>query len=112
MKFSQLTRFKKIIGAPIFNIFFPNENKRLEQNKGIGKQYDLVLTFVPVGRQTAARNYIIDITGWTQKKATAFLKEGDYPKVIMYNISSVLRSDIAGYLTYIEATDGIIIKIY
>lgn len=112
MKHLQLHRFKKIIGNSIFKLFFPNENKRLEQKHGIGKQYDLVLVSVPVGKQTAAVNYIRTFTDWTVKKATAFVKEGDYPKVIIYNINSTFRSSAISFAAEIKEDDGIIIEIY
>ena len=83
MKHLELHRFKKAIGAITFGLFFPNENKRLDQKHGIGKQPDLVL--VTPGTQTATVNYLRNLTGWTVKKATAFFKEGDYPKVVDYN---------------------------
>ena len=110
MKHLQLHRFKKVIGNTIFKLFFPNENKRLEQKHGIGKQYDLVLVSVPVGKQTATVSYIRDLTDWTVKKATAFVKEGDYPKVITYNFK--LRAEVVSYLAYIKEEDGIIIELY
>lgn len=83
MKNLELHRFKKSIGNLIFKIFFPNENKRLEQKHGIGKQPDLIL--VTPGTQTKTVNYLRDLTGWTVKKARAFYKEGEYPKVVDYN---------------------------
>jgi hypothetical protein len=83
MKHLELHRFKKAIGAITFGLFFPNESKRLDQKHGIGKQPDLVL--VTPGTQTATVNYLRNLTGWTVKKATAFVKEGHYPKVVDYN---------------------------
>ena len=85
MKHLELHRFKKAIGAVTFGLFFPNENKRLEQKHGVGKQLDLVL--VTPGTQTATVQYLRNMTGWTVKKATAFFKEGDYPKVVTYNVN-------------------------
>lgn len=110
MKHLELHRFKKAIGAITFGLFFPNENKRLNQKHGIGKQYDLVLMHVPVGKQTATVAYIREFTGWTVKKATAFVKEGDYPKVIIYNFK--LRAEINRDLAVIKNDDGIIIELY
>lgn len=92
MKHLELHRFKKAIGAVTFGLFFPNENKRLNQKHGVGgKQLDLMLVSVAPGKQTQTVQYLRDITGWTVKKATAFVKEGDYPKVVIYN----LKTDIA-----------------
>lgn len=83
MRHLELHRFKKAVGKVAFGFFFPNENKKLNQKHGIGKQPDLVL--VTPGTQTATVNYLRSLTGWTVKKATAFFKEGHYPKVVDYN---------------------------
>ena len=112
MKHIELHRFKKIIGKVTFGIFFPNENKRLEQKDGIGKQYDLVLVFVPVGKQTAARDYVIGVTGWTQKTATAFVKEGHYPKVVVYNLSPSKRISLLEAIDEMRIAHGVIMEIY
>lgn len=110
MKHLQLHRLKKVIGNTIFKLFYPNENKKLDQKHGIGKQYDLVLVSVPVGKQTAAVGYIRIFTNWTVKKATAFVKEGDYPKVITYNFK--LTEGLVSYLAQIKEEEGIIIELY
>lgn len=115
MKHLELHRFKKVIGKITFGIFFPNENKRLEQKHGVGKQLDLVLVHVPAGKQTIAVATLRDITGWTVKKATAFIKEGDYPKVIIYNIKqeeTVDGSSLQDVIDSAKTGDGIIIEIY
>lgn len=85
MKHLELHRFKRAIGAITFGIFFPNENKRLDQKHGIGKQLDLVL--VTPGTQTNTVTHLRTLTGWTVKKATSFFKEGHYPKVVIYNVN-------------------------
>jgi hypothetical protein len=87
MRHLDLHRFKKTIGKVTFGLFFPNENKRLNQKHGVGKQPDLVLVSVPEGKQTQTVGVIRAFTGWTVKKATAFLKEGDFPKVVIYNVN-------------------------
>ena len=109
MKHLELHRFKKAIGAITFGLFFPNENKRLNQKHGVGKQYDLVLVFVPEGKQTVTVNIIRLITGWTVKKATEFVKEGDYPKVVIYNLQwyDTLEDNISDAFN-----EGVIFKIY
>jgi len=112
MKDLQLHRLKKTIGNTLFKIFYPGESKKLEQKHGIGKQYDLVLVSVPAGKQTAAVSYIRSYTDWTVKKATAFVKEGDYPKVIIYNINSTFRDSAISFAAEIKEVDGIIIEIY
>jgi hypothetical protein len=112
MKHLELHRFKKAIGAMTFGLFFPNENKRLEQKHGIGKQLDLVLVFVPEGKQTITAGEIRKITGWTVKKSTAFVKEGDYPKVVIYKVKAealLLNVGILkDYILKIKTQHGII----
>jgi hypothetical protein len=109
MRNLELRRFKKAIGKITFGLFFPNENKRLEQRQGIGKQLDLVLVFVPEGKQTATVGYIRKLTGWTVKKVTAFVKEGDFPKVVIYNV----KKNGAMIDTISDAfNEGVIFKIY
>jgi hypothetical protein len=107
MKHLELHRFKRAIGAITFGIFFPNENKRLDQKHGIGKQLDLVL--VTPGTQTKTVNYLRELTGWTVKKATAFFKEGHYPKVVIYNVN--VTSDTTSHINKAVA-DNIIFEIY
>jgi hypothetical protein len=100
MKLLELHRFKKAIGAITFGLFFPNENKRLEQKQGIGKQPDFVLVHVPIGKQTLTVDFIRLVTGWSVKKATFFVKEGDFPKVIIYNVD--LSIEIPTYKETLE----------
>jgi hypothetical protein len=109
MKHLELHRFKKAIGAVTFGLFFPNESKKLDQKHGIGKQLDLVLLTVPEGKQTATVTFIRAVTNWSVKKATAFVKEGDYPKVVIFNVkvNSTINTTIASALA-----QGVIFKIY
>jgi hypothetical protein len=107
MKHLELHRFKKTIGALTFGIFFPNESKRLDQKHGIGKQLDLVL--VTPGTQTKTVSYLRDMTGWTVKKATTFFKEGDYPKVVTYNVN--VTSTLTSHITKAKE-EKIIFEIY
>lgn len=110
MKHLELHRFKKAIGAATFGLFFPNENKRLNQKQGIGKQPDLVLVFVPEKKQTVAVTSLREITGWTVKKATTFVKEGEYPKVVIYNINSQITDAVTQTIKKAQ-TVGIIFEI-
>lgn len=119
MKHLELHRFKKAIGAITFGLFFPNENKRLEQKHGVGKQLDLVL--VTPGTQTATVTHLRALTGWTVKKATAFFKEGDYPKVVTYNVNSnnIVSNGVVGkiltidfYIKNVTPNDNVIFEIY
>lgn len=109
MKHLELHRFKKAIGAVTFGLFFPNENKKLDQKHGVGKQLDLVLVFVPEGKQTSTVNSIRFMTNWTVKKATAFVKEGDFPKVVIYNVK---KNDAMVDNISDAFNEGIIFKIY
>ena len=117
MKTLELNRFKKAIGAITFGIFFPNENKRLKQKKGIGKQPDLVLVSVPAGKQTQTITAIRNMTGWTVKKATVFVKEGDYPKVVIYNVDprfaiNSIEEYLEDYIDQLKVAHNIIFEIY
>jgi hypothetical protein len=116
MKHLELHRFKKAIGAVTFGLFFPNENKKLDQKHGVGKQSDLVLVFVPEGKQTVTAGEIRKITGWTVKKSTAFVKEGDYPKVVVYNAKQealLLNVGILeAYILKMKTQHEIIFEIY
>ncbi len=101
MRHLELHRFKKAVGKVAFGFFFPNENKKLNQKHGIGKQPDLVL--VTPGTQTTTVKWLRTFTGWTVKKATAFFKEGHYPKVVIYDVKSTM--DVGGD-TLTEAITG------
>lgn len=113
MKHIELHRFKKAIGTITFGLFFPNENKKLNQKHGIGKQPDLVL--VTPGNQKTTVRYIGYMTGWTVKKCIAFYKEGDYPKVVVYNVDPKIRTPKGKTIEeFIEeaADKKVIFKIY
>ena len=109
MKHLELHRLRKRIGSITFGIFYPSENKKLDQKHGVGKQLDLVLVHVPVGKQTTTINSIRDITNWTVKKTTAFVKEGDFPKVVIYNVK---KNDIIADTISDALNEGIIFEIY
>jgi hypothetical protein len=117
MKHLELHRFRKTIGKVVFGLFFPNENKRLNQKHGTGKQPDLVLVSVPEGKQTQTITAIRNMTGWTVKKATAFVKAGDYPKVVTFNIDPnyeivSLEQYISDYIVDLKDDHNIIFEIY
>lgn len=116
MKHIELHRFKKALGAA-FSIFFPSDAKKLEQKHGIGKQPDLVL--VTPGTQTDTVTHLRRLTGWTVKQATAFFKEGDYPKVVTYNVNPDMPIEVDGkiftvpsYIAYAIKNGNVIFKIY
>ena len=86
MRDLRLERLKRQIGKSSFALFFPNENKRINQSQGIGKQPDLVLfSYVPAAKN-ATINAIKAITGWTTKVARDFVEDGKFPKVIIFNV--------------------------
>lgn len=125
MKLIELKRFKKALGSA-FSIFFSSDAKKLEQKQGIGKQLDLVL--VTPSKQTATVTHLRKLTGWTVKQATAFFKEGDFPKVVIYNVNPKGRlnpdeskeeklveekyMDIEFYILNVATKDNVIFKIY
>jgi hypothetical protein len=124
MKHIELHRFKKALGVA-FGIFFPSDAKKLEQKHGIGKQLDLVL--VTPGTQRDTVSHLRKLTGWTVKQATAFFKEGDYPKVVIYNVNPKGKlnpdeskekkaiekyMDIEFYIENVATEDNVIFKIY
>jgi hypothetical protein len=49
------------------------------------------------------------MTGWTVKKATTFFKEGDYPKVVTYNVN--VTSTLTSHITKAKE-EKIIFEIY
>jgi hypothetical protein len=110
MKNVELLKIKKAIGTLSFGLFFPNENKKLNQKQGIGKQLDLVLVSIPEGKQTVTVNYIREFTGWTVKKATSFVKEGEYPKVVIYNFKTT--EDFTLKINTAKDEHNIIFEIY
>jgi len=116
MKDLQLHRLKKTIGNTLFKLFYPNENKKFEQNHGVGKQSDLVLVSVPEGKQTQTVTAIRNMTGWTVKIATAFVKEGHYPKVVIYNVDprfSIVSIEeyLSDYIVQLKNAHNIIFEI-
>jgi hypothetical protein len=116
MKHLELHRFKKAIGTLTFGLFFPNENKRLNQKHGIGKQPDLVLVSVPVGKQTQTVTAIRNMTGWSIKKATDFVKKGDYPKVVIFNVDPrfpivSIEEYLSDYIVLLKNDHNIIFEI-
>lgn len=106
MKRIELKRFKKALGTA-FSVFFSIDAKKLDQKHGVGKQPDLIL--VTPGTQTRTVTYLRNMTGWTVKKATAFVKEGHYPKVVTYNVN--VTSTITSNIDNAE-TENIIFEIY
>lgn len=111
-----LHRFRINIGKKIFKEFFPNENKRLNQKQGIGKQPDLVLVSVPSGKITQASTAVRTITGWSVKKSNDFIKKGTYPKVVIYDVKSDMMLNEELTLVYFiegqKSTHNIIFEIY
>ena len=96
MNTNQIKGLKKVLGKMTFGVFFPNENKRLAKTPvvttasvvetvEVETPKDLILVSVADGRQTVAVTHLRTLTSWTVKKATAFIKEGEYPKVVISN---------------------------
>lgn len=96
MNTNQIKGLKKTLGKMTFGVFFPNENKRLTKTPTVTiapvvevleveTLKDLILVSVVEGKQTVAVTHLRTLTGWTVKKATSFVKEGEYPKVVINN---------------------------
>ena len=72
-----------------FSAFFPTLAKKVEQIKtATTPQKDLVLVSVYPNGLTRTAQLVRNITDWSLKKSTNFVKEGGFPKVIQYNIKS------------------------
>jgi hypothetical protein len=92
MKRFELKNLKSALGKS-FSAFFPSlEKKATQLTTATTPQKDLVLVSVFTNKQTQTVTTLRDITGWTVKKATDFVKQGDFPKVIQYNIKSTKTS--------------------
>ena len=90
MNTNQIKGLKKTLGKMTFGLFFPNENKRLAKTPvvetvEVETPKNLILVSVAAGKQTVAVTHLRTLTSWTVKKATAFIKEGEYPKVVISN---------------------------
>lgn len=100
MNTNQIKGLKKTLGKMTFGLFFPNENKRLAKTPIVTSTpveetvvetvegettKDLILVNVAAGKQTVAVKHLRALTNWTVKKATSFIKEGEYPKVVISN---------------------------
>lgn len=96
MNTNQIKGLKKTLGKMTFGLFFPKENKRLAktpivttapvvETTEVETPKDLILVSVADGRQTVAVNHLRTLTSWTVKNATAFIKEGEYPKIVISN---------------------------
>jgi hypothetical protein len=90
MKRFELKNLKNALGKS-FSAFFPSlEKKATQLATATTPQKDLVLVSVFTNKKTQTVTILREITGWTVKKATDFVNQGDYPKVIQYNIKSTL----------------------
>lgn len=116
MRHLELHRLKKRIGKLTFGLFFPNENKRLNQKHGVGKQLDLVLVSFPAGKKTQTVNAVRNMTGWSTVKSADFVKKGDYPKVVIYNVDPrfpiiSIEEYLSDYIVQLKNTHNIIFQI-
>ena len=89
MKKSDIKHLKTSLGKT-FSVFFPALQKKLNKTKGADPEKDLILVSVFKNKQTETVNVVKTITGWSTSKATNFVKQGEFPKVIEYNIKSTL----------------------
>lgn len=115
MNTNQIKGLKKTLGKMTFGLFFPNENKRLAKTPvvetvEVETPKDLILVSVADGRQTVAVNHLRTLTSWTVKKATAFIKEGEYPKIVISDFNPQITDSVTQVIA--EAKEvGVIFEI-
>lgn len=101
MKRFELNNLKSALGKS-FSAFFPTLSKKVEQiTTATTPQRDLVLVSVYHNGVTRSAQLIRNITGWSIKKSTDFIKQGKFPKVIQYNIKSDFAINTGTKLTNI-----------
>jgi hypothetical protein len=88
MKRTEIKNLKNALGTS-FTAFFPGLEKKTNQLVETSITENLILVSVASGKQTQTVSVIKAITGWTVKKSTDFVKQGEFPKVIEYNIKSI-----------------------
>ena len=91
MTANDINGLKKQLGEKTFNSMYP-QYATVGKSKPVSQILvkdpivvtELMYTLVGVaeGKQTATINFVRQITGWTVKVATTFVKEGDFPKQI------------------------------
>lgn len=91
MTTNDINTLKKQLGEKAFRLMYPqytNVGTSKPVNKIVVKEpihvngLVFILLGVAEGKQTVTINFIRQITGWTVKNATAFVKEGEFPKVV------------------------------
>ena len=92
MKSGEAKRTQKALG-PAFQVFYPLENKKLNRRNSFTPEAveivstdSLNLLSVHEGKQTATVALLRHITGWKVKDTTDFVKEGEFPKKIIFDI--------------------------
>lgn len=95
MKSGEAKRTQKALG-PAFQVFYPLESKKLnKKNSFTPEAVELVsidslnLLSVHEGKQTATVALLRHITGWKVKDTTDFVKEGEFPKKIIFDIKDL-----------------------
>mgnify|MGYP000916972057 CR=1 FL=1 len=95
MKSGEAKRTQKALGLA-FKVFYPLESKKLnKKNSFTHEAVELVsidslnLLSVHEGKQTATVALLRHITGWKVKDTTDFVKEGEFPKKIIFDIKDL-----------------------
>lgn len=119
MNISDITRLRKEMGQTAFAQFYPQfanvglvatpVKVPVTVTKG-NIEVPLTATLISVaeGKQTASAKIIKEITGWTVKASTDFIKQGDFPKII--NTIVVTKEEVQAYADQASA-DTCIIKV-
>lgn len=119
MNISEINKLRKEMGQTVFAQFYPQF-----ANVGLvpapvkvpvtvtknNVEVPLTATLVSVaeGKQTATAKIIKEITGWTVKASTDFIKEGNFPKVI--NTVVISKEELQAYAEQASA-DTCILKV-
>jgi hypothetical protein len=119
MNISEARQIKMQIGKQAFDLLYPQFANLLSNPVPVkvpvtvtknNVEVPLTATLVSVaeGKQTATAKIIKEITGWTVKASTDFIKEGDFPKVI--NTVVISKEELQAYAEQASA-DTCILKV-
>lgn len=119
MNISDINRLRKEMGQTAFAQFYPQfatvglvpapVKVPVTVTKGnVEVPLTAILVSVAEGKQTATSKLLKEITGWSVKASTEFIKEGTFPKVIGTIV--VTKEELQAYATN-AAVDTCIIEV-
>jgi len=120
MNTGQLKRLKKTLGDISFNTFFKKESKQLTTKPAVKVETTLAedvvsvtlnLVVVPEGKLTVASKLVKQYTNWTVKKSTDFVKEGEFPKEVLKNLTAEEVQAYSGLIEIVKKEHNIIFEI-